>query len=248
MTVGIDLTGRTALVTGGTRGIGAAVGELLEQAGAKVLLTGSKADDVARRNAERKGGTREYLHADLTTAESAAPFLSAMAARPVDILINNAGVNKIQRATEVGAADLDWMLMINLRAPFLLAQAVLPGMSQRKWGRIVNVASIWGVITKPGRSAYTATKHGIVGLTKTLAVEHAADGVLVNAVSPGFTRTELTASTNTPAELEALARSVPAARLAEPVEIARTVLFLASDLNTYITGQNVVVDGGYTSV
>jgi 3-oxoacyl-[acyl-carrier protein] reductase len=248
MPVTIDLTGKTVLITGGTRGIGAALADLFESAGAKLLLTGSKADDVARRNAEVTG-KREFLHADFSTAESAKPFLKALSARrDVDILINNAGVNRIQRATEAGEADLDWMLSVNLRAPFLVAQGVLPGMVERKWGRIVNIASIWGVITKPGRSLYTATKHGIVGLTKTLAVEHAADGVLVNCVSPGFTRTELTASTNTPAEIEALAKSVPAGRLAEPAEIGRVVLFLASDLNSYVTGQNLVVDGGFTNV
>jgi 3-oxoacyl-[acyl-carrier protein] reductase len=248
MAVALDLTGKTVLITGGTRGIGAALADLFESAGARLLLTGSKADDVARRNAESKG-KREFLHADFSTAESTRPFLQALAARrDIDILINNAGVNRIQRAAEAGEADLDWMLSVNLRAPFLVAQAVLPGMVERKWGRIVNIASIWGVITKPGRSLYTATKHGIVGLTKTLAVEHAADGVLVNTVSPGFTRTELTASTNSPAEIEALARSVPAGRLAEPAEIGRVVLFLASDLNTYVTGQNLVVDGGFTNV
>jgi 3-oxoacyl-[acyl-carrier protein] reductase len=139
-------------------------------------------------------------------------------------------------------------MAINLRAPLLLSQAVAAGMRERGWGRIVNVASIWSVITKPGRAMYTAAKAGLAGLTRTLAVELAPSGVLVNTVSPGFTRTELTAATLSPQDAASLAGQVPAGRFAEPAEIAQVVLFLASPANTYLTGQNIVVDGGFTCV
>lgn len=249
MSVTIDFAGRTVLVTGGTRGIGASLAEAFAAGGARLLITGTRADDIARRNQEVGDAARTYLQADFADSSSLDRFLTDLTGfDPIDILINNAGVNRIGRASEATAADYDWMTAINLRAPFLCAQAVAPGMASRGWGRIVNIASIWGVITKPGRTLYTLTKHGIVGMTKTLAVELAAHGVLVNAVSPGFTRTELTASTLAPSEMENLAAQVPAGRFAEPEEVARVALFLASDLNTYLTGQNLVVDGGFTCV
>jgi 3-oxoacyl-[acyl-carrier protein] reductase len=121
-------------------------------------------------------------------------------------------------------------------------------MQARKYGRIVNVASVWSVLTKPGRAMYSAAKTGLAGLTRTMAAEWGADEVLANAISPGFTRTELTASTNTPEELERIAAQIPMQRLAEPAEIARVVRFLAGPENTYLTGQNIVVDGGFTCV
>jgi len=246
----LDFQGRTVLITGGTRGIGAALADAFEASGASLVLTGTPADEVARceQDARRSGLSRRYVHVDFTEPPGFAAFLSELAEWPVDVLVNNAGVNRIQRTEEAEAADYDWMTAVNLRAPFLCSRAVVPGMVRRGWGRIVNVASIWGVITKPGRVVYTITKHGLVGMTKTLAVEFAAHGVLVNAVSPGFTRTALTDSTLGAEEQAALASQVPARRFATPDEIARVVLFLASDLNTYLTGQNVVVDGGFTCV
>lgn len=240
MAVHIDLTGRTAVVTGATRGIGAAIAATLEQAGATVIRTATKSAGA--------GASGRHLAVDFSDEGSTRAFLDELRASRIDILINNAGVNRIQQIAEAHQSDYDWMSAINLRAPFLCAQAVAPGMMQRGWGRIVNISSIWGSITKPGRSFYTMTKHGLVGLTKTLAVELAASGVLVNAVSPGFTRTELTDSTLAPADQAVIAAQVPARRFAEPSEMAQVVLFLSSELNTYLTGQNVTVDGGFTIV
>lgn len=247
---GLDLTGRRALVTGGTRGIGAAIADAFEEAGAYVLATGTGADDVAARNATAAadGRRREYMQTDFADPESLKAFCDVIRDQRVDVLVNNAGVNRILPLDDIGVADYDWLMAINLRAPLLVTQAVIPGMRQRMWGRIVNVASIWSTITKPGRALYTAAKSGLVGLTRTQAVELASHGVLANAVSPGFTRTELTASTLRPEEMAALAAAIPARRFAEPSEIAQVVLFLASPANTYLTGQNVVVDGGFTGV
>jgi len=135
-----------------------------------------------------------------------------------------------------------------LRAPLLLCNSICPAMKKMHYGRIVNIASIWSITTKPGRAVYTATKSGLVGMTKAVAVDLAPYSILVNAVSPGFTNTELTKTSLSPEECEDISNKVPMGRFAEPAEIARTVLFLSSNLNTYITGQNLVVDGGYTCV
>jgi len=137
---------------------------------------------------------------------------------------------------------------INLKAPYLISREVSRTMKRNGYGRIVNITSIWSTITRPGRSLYALTKSGIVGLTRTLAVELAESNILVNAVAPGFTMTELTASTNTPEEIGKITGMIPIKRMALPEEIANLVLFLCSDLNSYLTGQNIVIDGGYTNV
>jgi 3-oxoacyl-[acyl-carrier protein] reductase len=247
---GVDLRDRRVLVTGGTRGIGAAIADTFEAAGAVVLVQGTSPEEAATRNAAAATGKirREYLHADFADGVALQLFCEDVRARHVDVLVNNAGVNRIRTLDALTAADYDWLMAINLRAPLLLSQAVAAGMRERGWGRIVNVASIWSVITKPGRAMYTAAKAGLAGLTRTLAVELAPSGVLVNTVSPGFTRTELTAATLSPQDAASLAGQVPAGRFAEPAEIAQVVLFLASPANTYLTGQNIVVDGGFTCV
>jgi 3-oxoacyl-[acyl-carrier protein] reductase len=121
-------------------------------------------------------------------------------------------------------------------------------MNENGFGRIVNITSIWSVISRPGRTLYSLTKWGIVGLTKTLSTELADKNILVNSVAPGFTKTELTESTNTLEERNTIKSLIPVRRFADPIEIANLVLFLSSDLNTYITGQNIVIDGGYTNV
>ena len=121
-------------------------------------------------------------------------------------------------------------------------------MVKRNWGRIVNIASIWGAVTRPGRLSYSTSKMALLGINKTLAVEWAKNNVLVNAVSPGFTLTELTKTTNTEEEINIIKNKIPQNRLAFPEEIARGVLFLSSNLNSYIVGQNLIIDGGYTTI
>ncbi|NLV46687.1 MAG: SDR family oxidoreductase, partial [Candidatus Hydrogenedentes bacterium] len=168
--------------------------------------------------------------------------------RPAQVLVNNAGTNRLNPIDQVATQDLDALLSINLRAPLLLCREVGRTMKEARYGRIINIASIWSVITKPGRVVYTATKTGLAGMTKTVAADLAPYGVLVNAVSPGFINTELTKMTLPLEEQERLAAQVPLGRFAEPEEIARVVLFLASRENSYLTGQNIVVDGGFTCV
>ncbi len=248
----IDLSGKTVLITGGTRGIGAAIASMFAAAKADLIITGTQADGVSRRVEKLKSitsGTVQGLVADFTESES----LEALCTRirglsSLHILINNAGTNLIVPIDEVKGGDLDRIVSLNLRAPILLSKEAAILMKRAHWGRIVNVGSIWSVITKPGRAIYTASKFGLVGLTKATAVDLGPYNILVNTLSPGFTLTELTKTTLSVEEQKRLAQQVPMRRFAEPEEMARVALFLCSELNTYITGQNIVVDGGFVSV
>lgn len=246
----IDFSGKTALVTGATRGIGATIGELLHQANAQVLLTGTKKDEIdALNEAAQKDSRLQYIQADFSDKDSLDGFLDTLTGYDqIDICVNNAGTNRITFVEDTQTDDYDFLTDINLRAPYLICREVSRKMKAANYGRIVNIASIWGVITKAGRSVYTLTKHGLIGLTKTLSVEMAPYNVLVNALSPGFTMTELSKATLTKADREEITAMIPMQRFAEPEEMARVVLFLVSDLNTYLTGQNIVVDGGFVNV
>ena len=248
----IDFTNKTALITGATRGIGKAIADCLYEAGANLILTGTNKEDIDNLNFKNKekGITNiQFLQADFSDAESTTTFLKKLNEyERVDICINNAGVNKIDEFVKTTIDDFEWIHDINLKVPYQILKVIGPKMIRNNYGRVVNVASIWSVITRPGRSMYTSSKNALVGLTKTLAVEWAAHNVLVNAVSPGFTLTELTKSTNTLEQLKNIESIIPAKRMAEPIEIANIIAYLCSDLNTYLTGQNITIDGGYTNV
>jgi 3-oxoacyl-[acyl-carrier protein] reductase len=245
----IDLSDKMVLVTGGTRGIGKAVADKFSEAGASVIATGTKKHEVDKLNKELNNPNIYYYQVDFSDAKSLSFFLEYIKNLPgPDILVNNAGVNKIALNIETVVTDFDYMVDINLKAPYLVARESGKKMIAKKYGRIVNITSIWSEITRPERSIYTTTKAGLAGLTKSLAVEFAEFNILVNAVAPGFTLTELTKQTNTEEELSAIAKKIPVKRMARPEEIASLVLYLCSDLNTYITGQNIIIDGGYTNV
>ena len=245
----IDLTGKTALVTGGTRGIGQSIGELFVKAGAKVILTGTREDEIKRLNELNACDQVSYKAVDFSEEKSTTLFLDWINEQEkIDILVNNAGVNRINLNTDTSSDDYEYLNSVNLKAPYLICREVSKLMKVNNFGRIVNITSIWSTITKPGRSLYALSKWGLVGLTKTLSIELAENNILVNAVGPGFTLTELTASTNTPEEIKKIAGMIPIKRMAQPIEIANLVLFLCSDLNSYLTGQNIIIDGGYTTV
>ena len=250
--LGIDLQGRIALVTGGTQGIGKSIAQRFQKAGAEVLATGTKASEVEAlniQNAKLGVGNIHYIQLDLFDDNSIEKFLVEMKAYSrIDICVNNAGVNRIAEFTETADEDFVWINQINFQGPYKILKAVAPKMVNNQYGRIVNVASIWSVVTRKGRSLYTSSKHALVGLTKTLAVELAEHNILVNAVSPGFTLTELTKRTNSIAELNAIESTIPVKRMADPEEIANLIVYLCSDLNSYLTGQNITIDGGYTNL
>jgi len=247
--VKIDLSGRIALVTGGTRGIGKAIVQLFFDAGATVIVTGTKTDEIESLKKNNVSDRMHYFQVDFSSESSITDFLQHInKLEAIDILVNNAGVNRINLNTETSDEDYDFLTSINLKAPYMICREVSKVMKRNNYGRIVNITSIWSTITRPGRSLYALTKTGIVGLTKTLSVELAEYNIMVNAVGPGFTMTELTATTNTVEEIEKISSIIPVKRMAQPVEIANLVSFLCSDLNSYLTGQNIIIDGGYTNV
>ena len=164
----------------------------------------------------------------------------------IDILVNDAGANPLAPFDQVSDGNLDEVLALNLVAPFRLCRALVPGMAERGYGRIVNISSIWSLVAKPGRSAYAMSKSGLNGLTRSLAVEVAGRNVLVNAIAPGFIATEMTYQNNSLEEVAALVGQLPAGRLGSPAEIAELVAFFASERNAFTTGQVIVCDGGYT--
>lgn len=220
------MNGRTALITGAARGIGSAVAQLFHDHGAKILAP-----------------TRKEL--DLSSNDSIDRYCSQLN-QPVDIIVNNAGINPLGAADEFSDTDLAEAIQVNLVAPMRLIRALSPGMAQRGHGRIVNISSIWSGVAKPRRFVYSTTKAGINGMTRALAIELASAGVLVNAVAPGFTNTELTQQNNSAEAIQQIAATIPLGRLAEPREIADVVVFLCSQRNSYLTGQTIFVDGGFT--
>jgi 3-oxoacyl-[acyl-carrier protein] reductase len=215
-----------ALVTGASRGIGAAIAKRMCAANINVLTP-----------------SRRQL--DLSSNESIDAFLSRLDV-PIDILINNAGINIIAHVIEVSDQNIKNTLQVNLVAPLRLIRGIIPQMMQNRFGRIVNISSIWGMVSKPGRVTYSVSKTGLNGLTRTLALELAPYNILVNAVAPGYTNTELTKMNNTDDQIEEIKKLIPLGRLAEPEEIAEVVYFLCSEANRYITGQVILADGGFS--
>jgi NAD(P)-dependent dehydrogenase (short-subunit alcohol dehydrogenase family) len=247
----ISFEGQVVLITGATRGIGAALADAFEESGASLLLTGTDAAqcDELNRAAERAGKSRVYMDVDFMDHDGLSRFLDEIQRTVrIDACVNNAGINRLNYIENIAEEDLQAMLDVDLRAPILITQAVAAVMGPAGYGRIVNVGSIWNTVSKPSRMLYSAMKAGVHGLTIGSAVELAAKGILVNTVSPGFVMTDLTSQNNTDAQIEELAGQVPVGRFAQPAEIANVVLFLASSSNSYVTGQNIVVDGGFTHV
>ena len=238
---------KTVIITGGTRGIGAAMVSAFCDADANVVVTGTKKTKVESPGVADIQNNIQYHQLDYSSAESVKEFISLIKGLDkVDVLINNAGVNKIDTISEISIDDWDWMNTINLKGPFLLTQAVSENMKKQKSGKIINIASIFSVVSKVKRAAYSATKWGLIGFTKAVALELAPFNIQVNAVSPGFVDTDLTRKILGLENMKQLEETIPQGRLATPDEIAKVVLFLCSDQNTYITGQNIVVDGGFT--
>ena len=239
----IDLTGKTAFVTGSTRGIGRAVAGALYAAGAKVAIVGrdqAKAEAVARELGERAVGVACDVSRKATIDAAIAATEKALS--PVDILVNNAGLTRDNLLLRMSEAELAEVLDANLKGAFYTVQAVLKGMMKRKGGRIINITSIVGIQGNKGQANYAASKAGLIGFTKSVAKEYGSRGILVNAIAPGFIETDMTAGL--PEDLrQGMLAGIALGRLGKPEDVAGAVLFLASELSGYITGQVLVVDG-----
>ena len=240
----MDLTGRVALVTGGSRGIGRAIADTLHTAGAGVAVLGRDAER-ARAAADALGERALAVAADVAVGDQVAEAVAQVeqGLGPIDILVNNAGLTRDGLLARMSGEDWDTVLDANLKGAFLLTKAVTRGMMKRRWGRVVNITSVVGLMGNAGQANYAASKAGLIGLTKAVARELASRNVLVNAVAPGFIDTDMTRAL-TDQQRDALRAQIPLGRLGQPADVARAVLFLASDHADYITGQVLVVDGG----
>ncbi len=229
-----------ALVTGGTRGIGEAIAIALVDGGYEVFVSG-----ISPNGQGPSGST--YLPCDFSDPSSLSSFADKVKALDLSVLVNNAGINKVGPFEKYDPSDFARLQQVNVTAPFTLCRAVIAGMRRQKFGRIVNITSVFSVVSKAERAAYSTTKFALFGMSRALALEVAPDNVLVNCVAPGFVDTDLTRRILGQDGIEMIVKGVPIGRLAEPKEIANFVKFLVSKDNSYMTGQNIVVDGGYTS-
>jgi len=248
----LNFSGKVVLITGATRGIGEQLARDFEKLGASLILTGTNPEQIDRVNKDLVEGGRKnikYSCVDFLKADSLSAFLDELREYDrIDVCINNAGINRINHFWETLAEDWDDILNVNLKAPFVLCREVAGIMKRNGYGRIVNIASIFGVISREKRAIYTSSKSGLIGLSKSMAIDLAPYNILVNCVSPGFVLTDLTRRILSESEIRDLESRIPLKRLATPEDISRVVLFLASDMNTYISGQNIIVDGGFVNI
>ena len=240
----IDLAGKSAVVTGSTRGIGRAIAGALAECGARVAVVGRDAGR-AQDAASSIGGEARGYACDVADPASIVALIEAVEKDfgGVDILVNNAGLTRDNILFRLKDDDWDAVLDANLRGAFVAIRSASRGMMKKRWGRIINIASVVGLVGNKGQANYAASKAGLIGLTKSVAKELASRNILINAVAPGFIETDMTAAMTSEART-ALASQIPLERLGTPADIAAMVAFLASEHASYITGQVLVVDGG----
>ncbi|MDB6028179.1 MAG: short-chain dehydrogenase [Verrucomicrobiales bacterium] len=220
-------TAKRVLITGGARGIGAAMAKAFAERGFEPI-------------------TPSRTELDLAKPGTVSAFIEKNPGLKADVLVNNAGINVLKAIDDIDTATWAEMQQVNLTAPLQLIQAVTPHMKAQGWGRILNISSIFGLVTKEKRAAYSMTKAAINALTRSAAVEFGPHGILVNSLCPGYVDTELTRKNNSPADIEKIIESIPVRRMALAEELARIAVFLCSDENSYISGQAIVADGGFT--
>ena len=243
-----DLTGRCALVTGATGGIGAELAAALHRQGAHVALSGTRQerlDDLAAQLGERVA----TLPCDLADRDAvrALPGNAESALGSLDIVVNNAGITRDNLFMRMKDEEWDEVVHVNLTATFMICRGALRGMMKRRFGRIINIASISGVIGNPGQGNYAASKAGMVGMTKSLAREVAPRGITANCIAPGFIETAMTGELNDK-QVEAIAAAIPSGTFGKPSDIAAAAVYLASDEAGYVTGETLHVNGGMAMV
>ena len=244
----INFDSKLVIVTGATRGIGASIVKLFQDCNAQVIATGTNQNEIDRMNDNAENNRIKYLHLDFSIEESINRFLHQInKIDRVDVLVNNAGVNRIDTIDQIKVEDWDLINKVNLRGPLLVTRDISKTMQKARSGKIVNISSVFGVVSKTKRASYSATKSGLIGFTKAVALDLAPYNILVNSVSPGFVDTQLTRKILGNSGIKKIKKTIPQNRLARVKEIAKIVLFLSSDHNSYITGQNIIVDGGFTS-
>ncbi len=245
-----DLTDKVALITGASRGIGLAIAEVYAAAGAKVVLVSRKqaALDEAADHIRKNGGTALPIAAHTGSDEAIAELLEKVTAEfgGVDIVVNNAATNP-HFGPMLTASDSQWdkILSVNVKGYFRVVKMCVPSMKTRGGGKVINVASVAGLTPGPGMGVYSVSKAAVLMMTKVLAVELAADNIQVNAIAPGFVKTQFSAAIwNNPQINDMVTKSIPQGRMATPNELAGIALYLASDASSFTTGATFVIDGG----
>ncbi len=244
-----DLTGKTALVTGASGGIGGAIAKALHAQGASVVLSGTRADALEKLKAEL--GARAFTAtcnlSDTADVEALPKKAEEAAGAAIDILVNNAGVTRDNLFMRMKDEEWDTVIAVNLTAAFRLSRAVLRGMMKKRWGRIIAITSVVGTTGNPGQGNYAAAKAGLVGMTKSLAIEVASRNITVNCVAPGFIATAMTEVLND-AQKQSILPRIPAGRMGTSEEIAGAVVYLASQEAAYVTGQTLHANGGMAMI
>jgi len=244
----INFKDKTIIVTGATRGIGKKISNDLYKLGANLLLTGTNKNEINILNKPKKNNI-EYLHLDFLKENSVNSFLEDISKyKKIDGLVNNAGINRLNSIQNATIEDWNDILKVNLSASFLLINKLSKNMIKNSFGRIVNIGSIFGKISKEKRSIYSASKFGLHGLTVGSSIDLSKYNIFVNTISPGFVNTDLTRKNLSKEEINQMISNIPAGRLAETKDISSIVIYLLSDINSYITGQNIIVDGGFSNI
>ena len=243
---------KNVLITGATGGIGSAIAEAFAKKGYNVALHTYSKPDEAKKKAEalsKSFGVKTFfVKADVSKENQVKVMFEALEKDfgKIDILVNNAGVSLVSMLCDTSEEDFDRVMNVNLKGAFLCTKEAMKNMVHNKWGRIINISSVWGNAGASCEVAYSASKAGLVGFTKALSKELAPSGVTVNAVSPGLIDTEMNSHLSED-DIKELCDEIPVGRMGKPHEVAHAVLFLAGDDSSYITAQNITVDGGWIS-
>ena len=239
----MNFRNKTIIITGGEGGLGKSITKDFLKMGGTVFVTTTKKQLLKKNNKRKK-----YMYLDFNNKVSVRKFLEDLKKiKKIDVLINNAGVSKISAINEVDEKFLEEIYKINLKGPILLTKEISKIMMKKKSGKIINISSIFGVVSKQGRSLYSATKFGLIGLTKSSALDLAKYNILVNSVSPGVINIGMTKKVLNSVQAKKIKQDIPLNRLGKASDVSNIICFLCSNLNNYITGQNFVIDGGYTS-